>query len=132
MNLMPAAQVPTLQVGPEAETLAAQLRSGGKQSVDAVATGFESMFMSLILKEMRQTLEPGMLFGQDSSDVQGGLFDLYLGQHLAQAGGLGIAKMVKSHLAPSPTSECGRSREPSGTSFPGPARLAGPTHTEKL
>ena len=67
MNLLPAAQMPTLQVGPEAETVAAQLRSGGKQSVDAVATGFESMFMSLILKEMRQTLEPGMLFGQDSS-----------------------------------------------------------------
>ena len=56
------------------------------------------MMMSMLLKEMRQTLEPGALFGGDSSDSFGGIFDLYLGKHVAEAGGLGIAGMVKHYL----------------------------------
>lgn len=56
------------------------------------ANEFEATFLSMLLKEMRQTLEPdGGLFPGDSGDVQGGLFDLLLGSHLAQAGGVGLA-----------------------------------------
>jgi Rod binding domain-containing protein len=69
------------------------------RALDTVANGFESMFLSLLLKEMRQTLEPDTMFPQDSGDVLGGLFDLFLGQHLAQAGALGIGAMVKKQLA---------------------------------
>ena len=65
------------------------------RAIDAAATGFESMFVSMLMKEMRQTLEEGSMFGQDKGDVLGGLFDHYLGQHLASAGALGIAAMVK-------------------------------------
>jgi flagellar protein FlgJ len=46
----------------------------------------------MLLKEMRQTLEPeDGLFPGDSGDVQGGLFDMYLSRHLADAGGIGFA-----------------------------------------
>lgn len=69
------------------------------RALDKVANGFESMFLSMLLKEMRQTLEPDTMFPQDSGDVLGGLFDLFLGQHLAQAGALGIGAMVKKQLA---------------------------------
>jgi len=54
--------------------------------------------MSIMLKQIRETLEPGSFFGSDSADVYGGLFDLYMGQHLAQAGGVGIAAMIKRQL----------------------------------
>ena len=45
------------------------------------ANEFEATFLSMLLKEMRQTLDPdGGLFPGDSGDVQGGLFDrLHLG-----------------------------------------------------
>jgi Rod binding domain-containing protein len=69
------------------------------QALDTVANGFESMFLSMLLKEMRQTLEPDTMFPQDSGDILGGLFDLFLGQQLAHSGALGIGAMVKKQLA---------------------------------
>ncbi|MCU0704062.1 MAG: rod-binding protein [Fimbriiglobus sp.] len=59
----------------------------------------EATFLTMLLKEMRQTLEPdGGLFPGDTGDVQGGLFDLYLGQHLAAAGGFGLAAALDRQL----------------------------------
>ena len=98
MEALAAPQLPVLQPGPPPDALAAGMRLGDRQSIDQAATGFESMFLSMVLKQMRQTLEEGGLFGNDTGDVYGGLFDLYLGQHLAAAGGLGIAAMVKRQL----------------------------------
>jgi Rod binding domain-containing protein len=63
-----------------------------------VAKDFEAVFSSMMLKEMRNTLEPGSLFGEDSSDILGGLFDQFLGQHLADSGGFGMAKMIEASL----------------------------------
>ncbi len=90
--------VSTWSTAQDPEMLLSQAKGGGAKSLDAVATGFESMFMSLVLKEMRQTLGPDGLFGNDSSDIYGGLFDLYLGQHLAQSGGFGLAQALKRQL----------------------------------
>ncbi len=57
-----------------------------------MASEMEATFLSMLLKEMRQTLEPdGGLFPGDSGDVQGGLFDLYIGKHIAETGGVGLA-----------------------------------------
>jgi Rod binding domain-containing protein len=60
-----------------------------------VASQFEGVFVSMLLKELRQTLQDG-LFGGDQSDTYGALFDLHLGQHLADRGALGIRQMVLS------------------------------------
>ncbi|HEY1188500.1 MAG TPA: rod-binding protein, partial [Gemmata sp.] len=51
--------------------------------------------------------EGGGLFPGDSGDVQGGLFDLYMGRHLAGAGGIGLAaalvrQMQETGAAPKP------------------------------
>lgn len=65
--------------------------------VKDMAGEMEATFLSMLLKEMRQTLdegEGGGLFPGDSGDVQGGLFDLYLGRHLAEAGGIGLASAL--------------------------------------
>lgn len=59
----------------------------------------EATFLSMLLKEMRQTFEPdGGLFPGDTGDVHGGLFDMYLGQHLATTGGFGLAAALDRHL----------------------------------
>ena len=98
MNVLGMPGVPMGQLGADPTALAAQGKSGDSRSIDTVATNFESLFLSQLVKEMRQTLEPGTLFGKDGGDVQGGLFDLYMGQHLAQSGGIGIAAMLKRQL----------------------------------
>src|SRR5690349_20912415 len=78
---------------------ASAARSGDPRKAEAVAKGFESIFFALICKQMRETLEPGTMFGEDQGDVMGGLFDQFMGDHLAQAGSLGIAAMVRKQLA---------------------------------
>ena len=87
-----------LTPGQDLATMAAPKRNGDPKSIEKVAKGFESMFFSLLCKEMRETLEPGTLFGGDQGDVLGGMFDQFLGEHLAQGGALGIAAMVRKQL----------------------------------
>jgi Rod binding domain-containing protein len=77
---------------------AAPTRDGDRRQIEQVAKGLESMFFSILCKEMRETLEPGTLFGGDQGDVLGGLFDQFMGEHLAQGGSLGIAAMVRKQL----------------------------------
>jgi Rod binding domain-containing protein len=63
-----------------------------------VAQGFESMFATMLSKQLRQSLEPDTMFGKDHGDVLGGLFDHFMGQHLAKSGALGIGAMVAQHM----------------------------------
>lgn len=67
--------------------------------VAQTARELEATFLTMLLKEMRQTFEPdGGLFPGDTGDVQGGLFDLYLGKHLADSGGFGLAAALDRQL----------------------------------
>ena len=66
--------------------------------LEAVGTQFESVFMSLMISEMREATETGMFEGE-GSDTFGGLFDMFMGQHLAQAGGIGIKQMLIQRYA---------------------------------
>jgi flagellar protein FlgJ len=83
-----------------------------KEAADArlkdTAKELEGTFLSLLIKEMRETLDPeeGGLFPGDSGDVQGGLFDLYMSKHLADSGGIGMAAAIVRQMqaAGTPTS----------------------------
>jgi peptidoglycan hydrolase FlgJ len=70
-----------------------------------MAGEMEATFLSMLLKEMRATLdsenEGGGLFPGDTGDVQGGLFDLYLGRHMAEAGGVGMATALVRQMSES-------------------------------
>lgn len=59
----------------------------------------ESLFVSLLLKEMRQSGSSEGLFPGDSSDTLGGLFDLYLGQFITESGGIGLSATVEDALS---------------------------------
>ena len=63
-----------------------------------VAEAFESIFASLLVKQMRNTGLGEGLFSGDKSDTLGGLFDMFLGQHLAKSQGLGVAKMIQKYV----------------------------------
>ena len=67
-----------------------------------IGEDFESLFMSIMLKEMRNTIsneEGGGLFAGEGSDTFGGMFDTFLGQHLATSGQLGIRQAIEGYLA---------------------------------
>jgi len=69
-----------------------------EKEADQVATRFEAMFWSMLIKDMREGLEPGVMLGEDGGDVLGGMFDMTMGDHLAKAHGLGIAVLVRQQL----------------------------------
>jgi Rod binding domain-containing protein len=69
-------------------------RGKHSQAPISVAKEFESVFASMMLKEMRQSLEPSSLFGHDSGDIYGGLFDRMMGEELTKGQGLGMASMI--------------------------------------
>jgi Rod binding domain-containing protein len=72
---------------------------GGKAAPKDAAQAFESMFASMLIKQMRQTLNSGQgFFGHDPSDILGGLYDHFMGQFMAQHGSLGIGAMIEKNL----------------------------------
>ncbi len=71
--------------------------------IDSVAKDFESVFLSQLMKQMRQSLDSGGMFGTGTGDVHGGLFDFFMGKHLADAGGIGVAGYVQNQLIAKPT-----------------------------
>ena len=73
--------------------LAEQMKNTSGATSEQVASDFEGLFVSQLLKEMRSTLEDG-LFEGEGSDAYGGLFDMYLSQHISQNGGLGIKDAI--------------------------------------
>lgn len=70
------------------------LSTPGAATTQDVGEQFESLFVAMLLKEMRQSMSEDGLFSGDSADVYGGMFDLFLGQHIASQGRLGIADLL--------------------------------------
>lgn len=88
---------------PLPQVLRPDMQAGATRDADPATVGkqFEGMFASMLMKQMRQTLDGG-LFGDDKSDVLGGLFDHFIGEHIAKAGGFGVADMIRTQLARQP------------------------------
>jgi len=72
--------------------------ANSRLSPEAVGRQFESMMASMIIKQMRQTLDGETMFGKDGGDVLGGLFDQMLGDHLGKAGSFGVSDMIRTQL----------------------------------
>ncbi|MBP3956824.1 rod-binding protein [Gemmata sp. G18] len=105
---------------PYAAKYGATVQSKEEARLKNMAGEMEATFLSMLLKEMRQTLDPdegGGMFPGDSGDVQGGLFDLYLGRHLADGGGIGLAatlvrQMQTAGAVPKPVTPTDAHRAP--------------------
>lgn len=66
---------------------------------EAVAQQFEGLFLSMLVKEMRQSQFGGEgLFPGDGSDTYGGIFDTFMGEHLASNGGIGMAESIAASI----------------------------------
>jgi peptidoglycan hydrolase FlgJ len=76
----------------------AKVRNIADRQTKELAQNFEATFLTQLLKEMRQSLEPESLFAGDKGDIQGGLFDFFMGKHLADSGGIGFADSIVRQL----------------------------------
>ena len=65
----------------------------GSEQIESVGVEFESVFLSMMLKEMRNSLEGG-LFSGEGSDSYGGMFHMFIGKHMAETSPLGIGEML--------------------------------------
>jgi flagellar protein FlgJ len=95
--------------------------------VREMAEEFEAHLLGMLLKEMRQTLDEdgGGFFPGDTGDVQGGLFDMFLSRHLADAGGVGLAAaLVRQMTPPAPPPQPGTAPDARPGTAPAVRRVA--------
>ena len=67
--------------------------------VDKAIKDFEGLFLSMMIKEMRQTSSGDGLFSGDASDTYGGMFDMFLGNEMAKGKGIGLESLFRSSTA---------------------------------
>ncbi|MCA9051227.1 MAG: rod-binding protein [Planctomycetaceae bacterium] len=95
MNATPMLSVPATLMP---KTVSPNPAEADAASVGKAAREFESVMMSMMLKTMRESMSQDMFSG-DQSDTFGGMFDMFLGQHLAEHGGVGLSRLVADAAA---------------------------------
>lgn len=80
----------------------ASLRLEARQDADAalesVASQFESLFLQMMLKSMREAVPDGGLFNSSDMDTYRGMADQQLAVDLAAQGGIGLADVLVRQL----------------------------------
>jgi Rod binding domain-containing protein len=80
--------------------LAARAEAAGAEGADVerVSKDLESVFASMLVKEMRRGMAEGFFGDGAVGDVYGGWFDEHVGRALGESGALDIAGLVKASL----------------------------------
>lgn len=73
----------------------------------AAAEQFESLFLNMMMKEMRKTVDRSGLLGSDAMETYEQMFDQQIALGMSKAGGVGLAKFLEQQMnhgqAPKPT-----------------------------
>jgi flagellar protein FlgJ len=69
------------------------------EKVQKVIEEFEGVFMSMMIKQLRETNNGEGFFPGDHSDTYGGMFDMFMGQHLARGSQTGLESLFESTTA---------------------------------
>ncbi|MFH1573519.1 MAG: peptidoglycan DD-metalloendopeptidase family protein [Acidobacteriota bacterium] len=97
-----------------------RVREGGRLGVQETAAEFESLFISYLLKVMRETIqESGLFEGSPGKDVYAEMFDQELAKVMGQRGVLGIGDLLLRQLEHRPASETA----PHAPALPGPGAV---------
>ncbi len=82
----------------------AKLKNEAKQktpdAIKEVAKQFESVFVGMMLKSMRQAKLAEGIFDSSQSDFYRDMYDQQISVHLAGEGGIGLADMIEKQLSP--------------------------------
>lgn len=79
--------------------LRAQAEQRPTDAQSPVAQQFESLFINLMLKEMRKTVARSELLGSEAMETYEQMFDQQIAVGMAKAGGIGIAPFIEAQLA---------------------------------
>jgi len=75
------------------------------QQLQATCAQMESLFLNHLLAKMRSTIEKTDLFGGGrSEEMYTSMLDSEIARNLAEAGGIGLAKVLRQQLAAAGTS----------------------------
>ncbi len=78
---------------------AAKVENKSDAQLKELAQKFESIFVNLLLKEMRQTVPKSELMQSFSGDMYQSLFDEEVAAHISSAKGIGLADALYSQLS---------------------------------
>ena len=92
-------KMPINTMGKASNSVSPTVESGDKkidrEKLKKACTGFEALFMSQMMKSMRQTIpQTGFLGKGLGNDIYQGLMDQELSQKLSQSKGLGLGKVI--------------------------------------
>ena len=69
------------------------------KAVVKVARQFEGVMLQQMLKSMRDSVEEGGLFSDESTKTYMGMLDNQLANQIAERGGIGLAKVIERQLS---------------------------------
>lgn len=93
-----ALNLPLTQSANDFEGLArlrSQAGQDGKQAIKETAQQFESFFIGMMLKSMRETVDKSELSESAAQDTFSGMFDKEVAHQMSRRGSLGIASMLE-------------------------------------
>lgn len=96
-----AAQINTLDPNALAD-LKRLSKDNDPKAIEAAAKQFEALFLSMVLKSMRQAMPAGGLMDNDQSKLYQSLLDQQLASNMAASGGAGLAKALIAQLGGNP------------------------------
>ena len=79
--------------------LRAQAGQRPSEAQSPVAEQFESLFINMMLKEMRKTVSRSDLLGSEAMESYEQMFDQQIALGMSRAGGIGLAPFIEEQLA---------------------------------
>jgi flagellar protein FlgJ len=101
-------------------SLAGLRAQAGQRPSDAqssVAEQFESLFINMMLKEMRKTVVRSDLLGSEAMETYEQMFDQQIALGMSKAGGIGLAPFIEEQLARQSGQRVGAEAEAAPTSI---------------
>lgn len=76
-----------------------EMAKGGSKNIEKVAAKFEAIFLGFLLKQMWESVEKSDLLSESPGKrIYDGFFTSMMADHLAEGGGVGLAKSLVSQL----------------------------------
>ncbi|MCA9066042.1 MAG: rod-binding protein [Planctomycetaceae bacterium] len=79
--------------------------SSGTQLTKQQSQQLESVFISMMISNLRKTGGEDGLFPGDKSDTFGGMFDMYVADHISASGGIGLQSILQQSVLLQRTTE---------------------------
>jgi len=80
-------------------------REKSPEAIKQVAKQFESLFVQMMLKSMRDTVPENQLFGSKAGKMYQDMYDKQLSMHISNGKGIGLAKTIERQLGGTPETE---------------------------